>query len=123
MPGRARVRQRVNGRKGHLSPLFPLGPILAICVSGSLFPEHPGASSLFITLGPRVWTVREPAVRDRINGCLVVSDEGYGGHVTELGFGKVFDASSHKILLTKLIPVVRWLGTWPLTLAQVRDGG
>lgn len=27
-----------------------------------------------------------------------------------------------KILLTKLIPVVRWLGNWPLTQAKVRAG-
>ena len=39
--------------------------------SGPLFPEHPGAaSSLFITLGPRVWAVRGAIVQDKINGLV-----------------------------------------------------
>lgn len=56
---------------------------------------------------------------------MVVSDEGYGGHVTELDFEKVFDASSHKIVFTQRNPVVRWLGNWPLTnqKSEMGDNG
>ena len=56
-------------QEGPSQPVAPQVQSLAICVSGSLFPEDPVAAlPWFITLGPRVWAVNEPVAQDKING-------------------------------------------------------
>lgn len=66
------------------------------------------ASSSFITSGLQGLTMRVPVVQDKINGFVWESQmRDRGGDSMELDFGTVSDASSHKILLTKLI---QWSG-------------